>query len=107
MDRLDRVIANLQRKQPERVPNIRKRDRHNPKVESDDENEVKSKNEHGQILVAEVGRMIHRWDRLERRPRKDLRGFDGWDEDRVYRNLGIPTFEGRNNLKAYSVRKRS
>lgn len=52
------VIANIQRRQPRGVPNVRKWDWHDPRAKFDDVNEVESENEDEQISKALVGWVI-------------------------------------------------
>ena len=94
-ERIDRVEANTQRGQPPRTPNVQQRERNPPRPDYDDE--------YGDNL-----------DDDERASNANLGQFGCWNGargvhfgDRVDNNFGsiklkIPSFQGKNDPKAYS-----
>ena len=98
-DTQDATIANLQRGQPRRGPNARRKQRraHEPLSEFDEEDEFVLEDDYA--IRADMGRGGHL--RRERGLRRNLLG-----RDRVDGNLGsikmkIPPFQGRNDPEAY------
>jgi hypothetical protein len=101
MDRQDPVIVALHDESPQRVPNARRQERCTPVDDFDDDHEDKFEDKEDQASLIGDGRLVPRGERHGRGFRRDPRWRDGTDRNLGNIKIKIPSFQGKNNPKAY------
>jgi hypothetical protein len=99
MDRQDAVIATWREGRPQGGPYVRRQARRAPVDDSDGDHEDEFEGEEDQALLN--GRFVPRGERRGRGFRTGLRWRDGIDGNLGNIKMKIPSFQGKNDPKAY------
>ena len=100
MDRQDAVIVTLCEERPQRVPNARRQERRACMDNSNDDHKDEFEDEEDQASLNNEGRFVPRGGR-GRGFQRDPRWQDGSDRNLGNIKMKIPSFQGKNNPKAY------
>ena len=101
MDRQDAVIATWREGRPQGGPYVRRQARHAPVDDSNGDHEDEFKGEKDQASLNGEGRFVPRGERRVRGFQTGPRWREGTDKNLGNIKMKIPSFQGKNNPKAY------
>ena len=101
MDRQDAVIATWRERRPQGGPHVRRQARRAPVDDSNGDHEDEFVGEEDQASLNGEGRFVARGERHGRGFRIRPRWRDGTDRNIGNTKMKIPSFQGKNDPKAY------